>query len=132
MSALSRFSAFLLTGLVFSTPVLAQDLAGSIDNLGAGGVGASQSPYGSVASANGVTVTTNIDNSRQIDSSSTISVTQTVNGENVAYGLNGAMALDDIDAASANAAAISAQHAQDRNNVMQALRFEGLINAPTN
>jgi hypothetical protein len=55
-----------------------------------------------------VRVQTNINNTRVIDSSSNINVNQTINGSNVAYGLNGAEALNVIDNTSADDASVSA------------------------
>ena len=52
--------------------------------------GATDNSAGSVsASANGVNVQTNIDNSKTIDASTNLNVTETVNGANVAYGGTG-------------------------------------------
>jgi hypothetical protein len=55
-----------------------------------------------------VSVQTNINNTRVIDSSSNINVNQTINGSNVAYGLNGAEALNVIDNTNAEDASVSA------------------------
>jgi hypothetical protein len=57
-----------------------------------------------------VNVQTNIDNTKVINSSSNVSVTQTINGSNVAYGLNGADALDVINNATSDAASVHAQY----------------------
>jgi hypothetical protein len=57
-----------------------------------------------------VHVQTNINNTKVINSSSNVSVTQTINGSNVAYGLDGAQALNVIDSNSAEDAGISAMY----------------------
>jgi hypothetical protein len=57
----------------------------------------------------GVNVQTNIDNSKQINSTSNVSVNETINGSNVAYGLNGADALNVINNANSDAANAHAQ-----------------------
>jgi hypothetical protein len=65
----------------------------------------------------GVNVQTNIDNSKQIDSSSNINVTETINGEAVAYGLNGATALSDINNNMSYDASVSAQYTGSAENL---------------
>jgi hypothetical protein len=58
-----------------------------------------------------VNVQTNIDNTKLIDSSSNVSVNETINGSNVAYGLDGANALDVINTANSDDAGVHAQFA---------------------
>jgi hypothetical protein len=55
-----------------------------------------------------VNVQTNIDNTKVINSSSNVSVNETINGSNVAYGLDGANALNVINNNSSYDASVSA------------------------
>jgi hypothetical protein len=58
-----------------------------------------------------INVQTNINNTKVINSSSNVSVNETINGSNVAYGLNGADALDVINNANSEGAAVHEQFA---------------------
>lgn len=64
-----------------------------------------------------VNVQTNIDNTKVINSSSNVSVNTTINGSNVAYGLDGANALDVITNANSDAAAVHAQYTNQANDI---------------
>jgi hypothetical protein len=58
----------------------------------------------------GVNVQTNINNTKVINSSSNVSVNETINGSSVAYGLDGANALNVIDNANSEGANMHAQY----------------------
>lgn len=82
---------------------------GNITNIG----GMSMTPgSGGSAGFSGMTgnvhVQTNIDNTKVINSSSNVSVNTTINGSNVAYGLDGANALNVINNNSSYDASVSA------------------------
>jgi hypothetical protein len=65
----------------------------------------------------GVNVQTNIDNTKVINSSSNVSANETINGSNVAYGLDGANALNVITNATRDAASVHAQYTDTANEI---------------